>query len=150
MLKDSKKRKIGSKIRKFVSTFYKHKAIKAKLFKENVDLAFFGYDDDSRELFEIDEVRDFVFKLDDQFPYWLFFLTKFGTGLQCLFFSMMPPSLTKEAQAKIFPQRLSDLLMNRWFPAMNHICSYVEMSEKEVEPLTERAVSYFMEGAFKL
>ena len=123
---------------------------KAKLYRENVDLAFFGYDDDTRELFEIPEVRDFAFKLDDQFPFWLFFLTKFGTGLQCLFFCMMPPFLTKEAQARIYPERLSELLMNRWFPAMNQICDYVGMSEKEVEPLTERGVSYFTEGVFKL
>ena len=123
---------------------------KAKLYKENVDLAFFGYDDDTRELLEIPEVRDFAFKLDDQFPFWLFFLTKFGSGLQCLFFCMMPPFLTKEAQARIYPERLSQLLMNRWFPAMNQICEYVGMSEKEVEPLTERGVSYFTEGVFKL
>lgn len=123
---------------------------KAAMFKENVDIGFSGYDEDSRELFEIDEVRNFVFKLDDAFPFWLFFLTKFGTGLQCVFLCLMPPHLTKEGQARIFPERLGDLLEKRWLPGMNYTANYVGMSEQENEKLTERGISYLTEGVFKL
>lgn len=123
---------------------------KAKMFKEQVDLGFSGYDEDSRELFEIPEVRNFVFKLDEEFPFWLFFLTKFGTGLQCLFLCMMPPYLTEKAKQEIFPQRLESLLENRWLPAMNYIGNYVGMTDFENEQLTERSVSYFTEGVFRL
>ena len=127
------------------------KALKRrKPFKENVDLGFSGYEEDARELFEIPEVRNFVFKLDEEFPFWLFFLTKFGTGLQCIFLCLMPPFLTEKAKAEIFPQRLSDLLMNRWLPAMNQIGSYAEITELENEQLTECAVSYLTEGVFRL
>jgi hypothetical protein len=45
----------------------------AREFCERVDIAFHGYDQDSRELFEIPEVRNFVHRLDEQFPFWLFF-----------------------------------------------------------------------------
>jgi len=48
-----------------------------------------GYDHDARELFEIPEVREYNALLDNEFPYWLFFLT-----------------------------RLDEPLSNRWFPAM--------------------------------
>jgi len=49
---------------------------KAKEFMERLSIAFHGYDQDVRELDEIREVRDFVYMLDDKFPYWLFFLSK--------------------------------------------------------------------------
>jgi hypothetical protein len=45
----------------------------ARQFFERVDIAFHGYDDASQELFEIVEVRDFVYKLDEQFPFGSFF-----------------------------------------------------------------------------
>lgn len=123
---------------------------KASAYKESVDISFYGYDEDSRELFEIPEVRNFVFQLDDKFPFWLFFLSKFGLGLQCLFFSMMPPFLTAEAKARIIPERMAQLLESRWFPAMNHIAQYVGLPEIEIERLTERGISYLTEGRFRL
>src|SRR5205085_1169270 len=43
----------------------------ARRFFERVDISFHGYDQIPQELFEIDEVRRFVYKLDEQFPYWL-------------------------------------------------------------------------------
>ena len=49
-------------------------------YRERVDIAFQGYDTDSRELFEIPEVRRFVAALDDSFPYWLYFLVRFTGG----------------------------------------------------------------------
>ena len=65
---------------------------------EKLDVAFHGYDHDVRELFEIPEIRDYVELLDSQFPYWLFFLTKSGFGLECITLCKMPPDLTEEAR----------------------------------------------------
>ena len=48
---------------------------------EQIDIAFDGFNETTLELFEIDSVREFVTKLDDEFPFWLFFLSKSGTGL---------------------------------------------------------------------
>ena len=47
---------------------------------EGVDISINGYDYISEELFEISEVRDFVYKLDEKFPYWLFFLRQQNYG----------------------------------------------------------------------
>jgi hypothetical protein len=71
-----------------------------------IDLAFHGYDDDSRELFENPDVRNSVFKLDDAFPYWFYFLSKNDRGLQGLILCFMPPYLTEAAKQQIFPERL--------------------------------------------
>ncbi|MCC6363148.1 MAG: hypothetical protein IT165_06455 [Bryobacterales bacterium] len=118
----------------------------ARDFAERVDIAFQGYDDVREELFEIPEVRSFVARLDEQFPYWLFFLSKHCRGLQCLLLCFLPPSLTEAARARIFPSRIGDHLTRRWFPAMNHICRYAAFSVQEVNALTDRVEAYITEG----
>lgn len=113
---------------------------------ERVDVAFHGYDQDARELFEIPEVRDFVYKLDDEFPFWLFFLSKQHLGLQAIALCFLPPFLTEEAKKTVLPQHLDRLLNNRWWPAMNHICEFVGFSEDDIEQLSERVLHYFFNG----
>jgi hypothetical protein len=113
---------------------------------ERVDVAFHGYDDDSRELFEIPEVRDFVYALDEKFPFWLFFLNKKYTGLQALSLCFLPPYLTPRAKQEEYPKRMDQLLQNRWFPAMNQICEYAGFTEDQIEDLTERVFVYLTEG----
>lgn len=113
---------------------------------EAVDIAFHGYNDWREELFEIQEVREFVYALDKQFPYWLFFLDKKALGLQCIAYCFLPPFLTQEAKQRIFPERLNKLLTTRWFPAMNHVCEAVGFSEEQIEELTDRSVRYLLGG----
>lgn len=113
---------------------------------ERVDVSFHGYDQDSRELFEIPAVRDFVFKLDDEFPFWLFFLNKQYLGLQAISLCFLPPHLTPQAKQEEFPKRMDQLLQNRWFPAMNQICEYAGFDEDGIEELTERVFVYLTEG----
>lgn len=120
-----------------------------KKYKEKVEIAFHGYDDTTAELFEIDAVREYVDLLDNEFPYWLFFLSKEYLGLQCIIYCFLPPFLTDEGKRKHFPSRIGQYLMNRGFPAMNHICQYAELSEREIEELTERGLRYIEKGRFK-
>lgn len=117
---------------------------------ERVDIAFYGYDDDPRELFEIQEVRQYVSDLDVKFPFWLFFLSKKHLGLQCLLWCNLPPYLTPEGRADIFPRRIGELLTKRWFPAMNHVCNFAGYSEEQVELLTDRAIEYINNGRLPL
>jgi hypothetical protein len=117
---------------------------------ERVEISFHGYDHHREELFEIPEVRNFVYQLDEQFPFWLYFLSKRHLGLQCLLFCFLPPFLTEDARSRIFPERINQLLTNRWFPAMNSICEYVGFSEMQIERLTKRALDYITTGRFPL
>jgi hypothetical protein len=118
----------------------------AKAYCERVDIAFHGYDDDPRELWEIPEVREFVYKLDTHFPYWLFFLDKKLLGLRCLAWCFLPPFLKEEAQREIYPKRLAELLERRWFPALNAIAGWVGMSDDEIVAITDRSVEYLLRG----
>jgi hypothetical protein len=115
-------------------------------YRERVDIAFQGYDTDSRELFEIPEVRRFVAALDDSFPYWLYFLTRESTGLQALAFCFLPPYLTEEAQRTIWPQRLAELVGRRWGPAFADLAAKTGWSEADAAHMLATAGHYFLEG----
>ncbi len=120
----------------------------ARRFFERVDIAFHGFDEVPEELFEMPKVRDFVHKLDERFPFWLFFLSKHYLGLQCLLLCFLPPYLTEEARAEEFPGRIERLLSSRWFPAMNQICEYVGFSKQKIDELSDRVMSYITKGRF--
>jgi hypothetical protein len=122
----------------------------AQAYKEKVDITFHGFDKDQRELFEIETVRGYVFKLDNDFPFWLFFLSKHYTGLQALLLCLLPPYLTEEGKAKVFPERIKSILTKRWFPAMNNICDFAGISDSENEQLTEKALQYISSGPLPL
>lgn len=122
----------------------------AKAYKEKVDIAFHGYDHYHEELFEIPEVRNYVYKLDEQFPFWLYFLSKKHLGLQALLLCFLPPYLKEEAKQEIFPERINDLLTNRWFPALNHIGEYVGMDDTENKAITERTIQYIVNGPLRI
>lgn len=118
-------------------------------YKENVEIAFQGYDDSTFELFEIQPVREYVALLDAKFPFWLYFLSKEHLGLQCIIHCFLPPFLTEEGKREIFPQRLEQYLLNRGFPMMNYICENVGCTLEENEELTDRAMRYITMGRFK-
>lgn len=114
--------------------------------RERVDIVFDGYNDTQWELFEIPEVRNFVYRLDEAFPFWLFFLSKARFGLQCIMLCFLPPFLKPEAKTTMFPERIGRLLEDRWLPAMNHVCAFVGMNNNEIEQMTDRVIEYIRSG----
>jgi hypothetical protein len=115
-------------------------------FRTRVDIAFDGYNETPEELFEITQVRNYVYALDEQFPYWLYFLSRDYPGLQCITLCFLPPYLTDEARARIHPQRLGDLIERRWGPALNHICTAAGFPQSEADALLESAFIYYKHG----
>jgi hypothetical protein len=115
-------------------------------FCEKVDIGVHGYDEDARELNELQEVRDFVNKLDDKFPYWCYFLSKRGSGLMFILSCFCPPYLTLEARDRIWTEKIAEYLTRRGFPALNHLCGELGCSESEVRRLTDRVTEYIIRG----
>jgi len=54
-------------------------------FREKVNIVFTGINPGDKNLWEIPEVRKYIQKLDDEFPYWLYFLSKEGDGLNLIY-----------------------------------------------------------------
>jgi hypothetical protein len=119
-------------------------------FRTQVDISFDGYNQVREELFEIPEVRNYVYALDEQFPFWLYFLSRELLGLQCLAYFFLPPYLTEEARKKIHPERLADLVEKRWGPALLHVCSTAGNTEAEADELFRSALEYFTAGPTKV
>lgn len=111
-------------------------------YRNKVDLGFHGYDEDPRELDEIEEVRRFIAMLDACFPYWLYFLTKYGTGLQAVALCSLPPQLAPDAQ----PQALFELIERRWRPALVELASNAGWSSAEIDGMLTEAAQYFGNG----
>lgn len=108
----------------------------ARAHRESVDLVFAGYHDAQLEFGEIKEVRDYVRKLDAKFPFWLFFMAKGRPGLKCIISCHLLPFLTDTGKAKHHPGQLERLLNKRWFPAMNIVAEYAELTGEEIAEMT--------------
>lgn len=115
-------------------------------FCQRVDISFSGYENTPEELFEIPEVRNYVYALDAEFPFWLYFLSREFTGLQCLALCYLLPCLTEEARARKHPKQLADLIERRWGPALNQICQAAGYPESKTDELLESALQYFVDG----
>lgn len=113
---------------------------------ERVEIGVAGFDDDPRELYEIQEVRNFMCKLDAEFPYWLYFLSKRGLGLLFVLSCFCPPFLAPEERQRIWNEHIGDYLLKRGFPALNHICECAGCSEEEIQRLSERVTEYLING----
>src|SRR4030095_4411771 len=55
-----------------------------RMFRGRVDISFDGYDNDSRELYEIPEVRRYLATLDSKFSYWFYFLSTSNETLKMI------------------------------------------------------------------
>jgi hypothetical protein len=113
-----------------------------RFYQERVEISFDGYDDSTAEVWEIQPIRDFVKELDEEFPFWLFFMSKNGGGLFAILRCFLLPSLKPEAEVKYNGPRLQKYLENRGFPAMNQICDYLELPEEDNIALTEGLMDY--------
>jgi hypothetical protein len=116
-----------------------------KRYCEDIEIAFTGYEKDSRALWEIEEVRNYVRKLDEKFPYWFYFLTKEGAGLHSIVQCFLLPYLTEEGKRNYHPKQLSEYLAKRGFPAMNYLCGIAGNTEDEIEEMTYRVMNYLTE-----
>jgi len=113
---------------------------------EKVDISVHGYDDYAGELNELPEIRNFVYKLDAEFPYWCYFLSKRALGLGFIFSCFCPPFLPPKVRERVWPERIGGYLTKRGFPAMSQLCTAAGCSEAEIERITNRVMKYITDG----
>ena len=116
----------------------------ATRFCERVDLCCAGYDSDSRELWEIPEVRAFVQRLDQQFPYWCYFLSRNGEGLLWLTYCLYPLALSQDEKQRLWLPAIRKYIEDRGIPQMTAMCRYVGCSDQEALRLTSSAANYLV------
>jgi hypothetical protein len=110
-------------------------------FHQRVDISVSGFDDYSKELYEIPEVRNYIQQLDEKFPFWFYFLNNLSSNLQFVTFSCI--------SCKVINGRLhfdtSEMqeFLNYHFARMNQICDFVGMTDEENKLLTEMVLANF-------
>lgn len=101
--------------------------------KGNLSVSVSGYDNDSRELYEIPEVRRYLQGLDQEWPFWFFFLTP--SSIQLV--GMCLASAVTVASGKAFiPPENFYRFMERGFGAVNHLFDHYGFPESENEALS--------------
>lgn len=112
----------------------------ARAHRRGVDIFFGGYDDDTRPIWQIPDIRQYVRMLNDQFPYWLFFMSDILPNFAGLVRCLMPLDTTEEGRRKFIKEQL----LPRWLAAMHEISQYADMTENEVKEILERSMRYLI------
>ena len=116
----------------------------ATKFCEQLDAFSSGYESDPRELWEIPEVRAFVQKLDREFPYWCYFLSKLGDGLLWITYCLYPLAATQDERKRFNAWAVRNYIDGRGIPHLTAICRFVGCSDEEAVRLTKNAVDYLV------
>ena len=110
-----------------------------------IEIGIYGYDDDPRELFEIEEVRQFIRILDEALPELFFFACagKPATTLMLFVFCLAGISWEGERSTPGDPRKyivdfgMLGPFLERHFSGLNLIAEWLGLSEKEIERMSK-------------
>lgn len=115
---------------------------KIKSFRNNVNIAFDGYNETSTELFHIPKFRNFIYKLDKYFPYWFYFLNKDTEALRVITFSLCGLIQVKPGLVKINQEHFAEFL-DFHFHALNVLADCYAIDDSVNEQITEEIIQYY-------
>ena len=110
-------------------------------YRGGVDLAFFGYSDDPRELHDIQEVRRFCSKLDDAFPYWFYFLSTDRLTLGMIASCLCSVTQLRPGVVSYGPDLLD--FIERHYKALNWLFDNYSLDEEHNVEISRNVAEYF-------
>src|SRR6266567_4888538 len=137
--------------RYFLNLYAPEKLPGGRRLREMMDSFIFcidGYDDDSREIHAIPEIRRFYSAFHDVWPYWLYFCNLEADTLKAMVFCCLP-SLTSmnvdghdEVAITFDSVEILRFITSDLAP-MNAICDRAELFEERIEQRTRAVFKYF-------
>ena len=112
-----------------------------KRYRGRVDLAFDGYSNDRRELYEIPEVRRFVAKLDAAFPYWFYFVSTESPAFGTISASLCSTVKPRPGYVAFGPDLVE--FIARHFEALNWLVDNYSLDESDNIDVSHRVAMYF-------
>ena len=109
----------------------------------SVDLAFLGYSNDPRELYDIPEVRRFCAKLDDAFPYWFYFLSTDGVTLGVIACCLCSVTTLRPGIVSFGPDLLQ--FLTRHFEALNWLFDNYSLDERHIVEISGNVARVFQQ-----
>lgn len=114
----------------------------ARYFQGRIGLSFSGFDETPESLWEIPAFREYMVALDDEFPYWLFFLDQQSRSIVPVWMSFVLPYLTREARASRYPGEVEQLMVKRWIPALNAVSEFACLDSEELQSVSDAAIAH--------
>ena len=107
----------------------------------HVDVAFHGYSDDPRELYEIPEVRLFCAELDGRFPYWFYFLSTESVTLEVIACCLCSVATVRPGVVSFGPDLVD--FITRHFEALNWLVDSYALDEEQNIEISLGVMDYF-------
>ena len=111
-----------------------------------ISLVIDGYNTDSRELFEIPEVRRYIQQLDAMWPYWFFFLSQVDDSIKVIESCLCDSIEVVPGVTSIDTEQLNDCL-TRHFSALNSYCEAINLPESKIQEISEGIISLIHNSA---
>lgn len=109
-----------------------------------VDINIYGYDLDSRELWEIEDVRYFFRNIEPLIKYWFYFLSKNKESYALTLLSLCIVDLEKSPENKIeYNADNFNEFMERNIRYLQEMCSKLSLTQKEYDNLINRIMLYY-------
>jgi hypothetical protein len=119
-----------------------HDAETVRMFQGQVGISFHGYDTDSRELYQIPEVRRYVALLDSKFPFWFYFLSTDHDTLKMIAFCLCSTKEVDSGLACVDPAEIEPFLI-RHFDALNYLFAHYGLDEAINEEISALVLDCF-------
>ena len=110
-------------------------------YRGGVDLAFFGYSNDPREVHDIPEVRRFCSKLDDAFPYWFYFFSTDRLTLGMIASCLCSVTQLRPGVVSFGPDLLD--FIERHYKALNWLFDNYSLDEEHNVEISRNVAEYF-------
>ena len=110
-------------------------------YRGSVDLAFLGYSNDPRELYDIPEVRRFCSKLDDAFPYWFYFISTDGLTLVRIACCLCSVTQLRPGVVSLGPDLIE--FIESHYEALNWLFDNYSLDEKHNVEISRNVAKYF-------
>ena len=110
-------------------------------YRGRVDLAFLGYSNDPRELYDIPEVRRFCSKLDDAFPYWFYFLSTDEVTLRVIACCLCSVAQLRPGVVSFGPDLVE--FVTRHYEALNWLFDNYSLDERHNVEISRNVAEYF-------
>lgn len=110
-----------------------------------VSLMFEGYDDDPRDVYDIPEIRRYAKLLDEEFPYWFYFVSLDHPGASTL--QVLALCLCRVVKASGFstphPDDLKQFLLSH-IVALNQLCERFQLDDAIKHQVTDEALAHLV------
>jgi hypothetical protein len=98
-----------------------------RMFQGQASISFQGYDSDSQELYQVQEIRRYVAQVDSKFPYWFYFLADADT-LKFIAFCLCRTREIDPGMAYPDPHDMHVFMLTH-FDAMNRLFDRFQLDE---------------------